>query len=117
VPAAGGVQLVVNVADDTPDTVEIDACPDTPATNDAAEHDESENNAKSTDPVGGVNVVPANVAVSDKVAIATPETPDDGDACVVNVGDATATATTSSEAPQASAKPLLLASPAYDANQ
>jgi hypothetical protein len=112
VPAAGGVQLVVNVADDTPAAVLIEPDPLTPATADAAEHDGSENNAKLTDPVGGVNVVPVNVAVSDNVAIATPEIPDDGTACVVNVGDAAAIVTVSPGSPQEVVNPLLFASPA-----
>jgi hypothetical protein len=112
VPAAGGVQLVVNVADDTPDTVAIDADPLTPATNDAAEHEESAYNAKSTDPVGGIDVVPVNVAVSDKVAIATPETPDDGTAWVANVGDAGEIVTVSPGSLHDVVNPLLFGSPA-----
>jgi hypothetical protein len=112
VPAPGGLNDVgsTNVADDTPpDDVTIVADPDTSG---VVIQELSPKNPKLTDPVGGVAVVAVNVAVSDKVAIATPDVPDDGDACVVNVGDAGDTVTTSSEAPQASANPLLLASPA-----
>jgi hypothetical protein len=86
--------------------------PLTPATADPGEHLESENSVKVTDPVGGTVVVAANVAVSDKPAIATPAVPDDGDADVEIDGDAFATDTSSFGAPHLAVNPLLFASPA-----
>jgi hypothetical protein len=67
---------------------------------------------KTTEPVGGTDVVFAKVAVSDTGSIGTVAVPLSGAACVVIVGDAEFTVSCSLLSPHDVVKPLLLASPA-----